>query len=339
MERSSIIQAYILDQARELFRELGLDALSDPAVGESAREVLAVLHEKVRDGSIAEVVRYLLRAEAQLVAGRLDDARSSLFSLVDDAKTPSDIRGLAFDRLGDIAWWGSDFKTAAGLYQRSIQLRPEDTRTRKDLARAMWHLGETTAAAESFGVEAPKAVDAPAGKVVFDAPNCGVIEVHGLYVGPQGCGVMALQGCLDDESTGMVATGSLGTMAQEACDLAWAIWRRSGSHKSRGVRVHAPQAGMLKEGPSLGLAVYTLFGAVLGQVHPLVGDAFTGEIDLKGNVLPVGGVRDKVLAAYLSGFRRVFLPQHNLAEVEESFKDTLEIRPVSHINQVCEALQ
>ena len=339
MARPSAIFSYVLDQAHELLRELGFEGLSESLEGGAARDVLVVLHDRVKDTSLSEEVRDLLRAEAKLVAGRLEDAKSTLFELIDDSGTPVDIRGLAFDRLGDIAWWDADFKSAAELYQESIQLRPDDNRTRKDLARAKWHLGEAALTEESFGGDAVSSVEAPAGKVVFEESESGVIEVHGLYVGAGGSGVMALQGCLEDETVGMVATGSLGTMAQEACDLAWAIWRRSGAHESHGVRVHAPQAGVLKDGPSLGLAVYALFGAVLGQIHPVVGDAFTGEIDLKGNVLPIGGAHEKALAAYLTGFRRLFLPLANLSEVKEGFSDTLDIRPISHIDQLEDALR
>ena len=337
MIRRPVHRSYIADQARELADELGVTVAPSDA-SPRAHDLLEALHAAARDRSMPEGLRALLRAEAKLLAGRFDDAERQLKAIAEGAGVSGGVRGLALDRLGDIEWWRGGFAEAAALYRRSLELRPDDHRTRKDLARALWHLGEASATNEAFGGGAGLRVEAPPGDVVQSRHADDIAEVFGLYVSGQGAGAMVLQGCLDD-TPGMVATGSLGAMAQEACDLAWSIWRRTRSESAKGVRVHAPQAGVLKDGPSLGLAVYTLFGAILGQLRPEPGDAFTGEIDLKGRVLPVGGARDKALAAYLTGLRRVFLPRDNLAELGEGFDGILDVRPISHVSELSEALQ
>lgn len=81
-----------------------------------------------------------------------------------------------------------------------------------------------------------------------------------------------------------------------------------------------------------------LFGEILGRVQADPGDAFTGELDLRGHVQAIGGIRDKALAAYLSGLRRLFLPKANVAEIEEGFRDIVELRPVEHVDEVAEVL-
>jgi len=333
MSRPAIHRGYIVDQTRELVRELALIGAGGNPLNLSPRELLEILHAVTRDSSRADDLRTLVRAEASLLAGRALEAEVRLDRLASSEAASDRVRGLAMDRLGDLHWWRGDFAVAASHYRQSLELRPQDQRTRKDLARALWHLGQAAPTDSTFGGDTRSRVAAPPGAVVHSRPSTDVVEVYGLYVSSGGAGLMIIQGCVDD-GPAMVATGSLGATAQEACDLAWAIWRRSRPDIAAGVRVHAPRAGVLKDGPSLGLAVYVLFGAVLQELRPDVGDAFTGEIDLRGNVLPIGGARDKALAAYLSGVRRVFLPRENLAELGESFDGILDLRPLSHVEEL-----
>ena len=337
MSSRLVHQDYVLDQARELIEEVGLLADQDERSLRSASEVLRVLHSGAKEQALAGDLRGLLRAEAQMLAGRLEIADISLAQLVEDETVSDRIKGLALDRRGDLSWWRGAFREAAELYRRSLEIRPDDSRTRKDLARALWHLGEPQASEEVFGGDVQGRVIAPQESIVATVLNDDVAEIFGLYVTGGGAGVMPLQGCTET-APGLVTTGSLGTMAQEACDLAWSIWCRKPEFSGKGARVHAPQAGVLKEGPSLGLAVYVLYGVILGRYTPTPGDAFSGELDLRGRVLPVGGIQDKALAAYLCGIRRLFFPKANLEEVEAGFSDILELRPIEHIDELEEVL-
>ncbi len=105
------------------------------------------------------------------------------------------------------------------------------------------------------------------------------------------------------------------------------------------VHLHLPEAAIPKDGPSAGITLTTaLISALTG--HPVYRDvAMTGEITLRGRVLPVGGVRDKVLAAHRAGMKVVLLPEKNvkdLVDMPKSARNDLKIIPVQHLDQVLE---
>ena len=105
------------------------------------------------------------------------------------------------------------------------------------------------------------------------------------------------------------------------------------------VHLHLPEAAIPKDGPSAGITLTTaLISALTG--HPVYRDvAMTGEITLRGRVLPVGGVRDKVLAAHRAGMKVVLLPEKNvkdLIDMPKSARNDLKIIPVKHLDQVLE---
>jgi len=303
--------------------------------------VLAVLHELASDPGISDYDRLLLRAEAMLLTGRTLDAERAFTSLHTLPGISTRTRGIALDRLGDIAWWRGDFPTAASFYRQSLKYRPEDQRTRKDLARALWHMGARGPIEDWTGERAGRGVDVPAGSVMLSSYNVGqgVTEVFGLYVSARGAGVLPLQGCTEGAAGQLVTTGNLGTMALEACDIAWSLWKRRVDGRPPGIRIHSPQAAILKEGPSLGLAVFVLIGRILEKLDPSPMDAFTGELDLKGRVLPVGGIEQKTLAAYLSGCNRLFLPTQNVDDTTSSFAEVIDLFPVEHVFELEMELQ
>ncbi len=331
------IREYAIEQALGLLEEIGFGGEGPP--DRSAHEVLGRLYEALESDSLPPETAILVRAEAMLVAGRSQQAAELFRKVVDDPRSSDNALGIALDRLGDISWWNSDPRAAVDLYGRSLQLRPQDDRTKKDLARAKWHVGSVDSLNSAFGADSADAVASDPGQVFPFASSVaeGVCEVFGLYVSSAGAGAIALQGCMDDQS-GLTATGNLGTTAQEACSVAWSIWARGTTGADRGVRVHSPGGEIHKDGPSLGLAVFTLIGAVYGEIRPRPADCFTGELDLRGAVLPIGGAEKKALAAYLSGFRRLFLPTRNLAEVAGAFGGILELVPLDHVDQVTRSL-
>lgn len=105
------------------------------------------------------------------------------------------------------------------------------------------------------------------------------------------------------------------------------------------IHLHLPEAAIPKDGPSAGITLTSaLISALTG--HPIYHDvAMTGEITLRGRVLPVGGVRDKVLAAHRSGIKVVMLPEKNmkdLVDIPKSARNELKIIPVKHMDQVLE---
>jgi ATP-dependent Lon protease len=105
------------------------------------------------------------------------------------------------------------------------------------------------------------------------------------------------------------------------------------------VHIHIPEGAIPKDGPSAGITIATaLISAFTGrEVNKEVG--MTGEITLRGRVLPVGGVREKILAAHRSGLKTVVLPRRNikdLVDVPKRARDELRLVPVEHMDQVLE---
>ncbi len=146
-------------------------------------------------------------------------------------------------------------------------------------------------------------------------------------------------------------TGSLGEVMQESIQAAMTVVRSRADglrinpefHEKRDIHVHVPEGATPKDGPSAGIAMCTaLVSSLTG--NPVRADvAMTGEITLRGDVLPIGGLKEKLLAAHRGGIARVLIPKDNerdLEEIPENVKQDLEICPVKSIDEVLElALQ
>ncbi|RCU43654.1 MULTISPECIES: endopeptidase La [Corallincola] len=146
-------------------------------------------------------------------------------------------------------------------------------------------------------------------------------------------------------------TGSLGEVMQESIQAAMTVvrsradkWRISPDfHEKRDIHVHVPEGATPKDGPSAGIAMSTALVSTLTG-NPVRADvAMTGEITLRGEVLPIGGLKEKLLAAHRGGIKRVIIPHENardLEEIPDNVKQDMEIHPVRWIEDVLElALQ
>ncbi|MEP1447089.1 MAG: endopeptidase La [Paraglaciecola sp.] len=153
------------------------------------------------------------------------------------------------------------------------------------------------------------------------------------------------------ESTSVVGkgkttfTGSLGEVMQESIQTAMTVVRsrseklriNSDFHEKRDIHVHVPEGATPKDGPSAGIAMCTaLISALTG--NPVRCDvAMTGEITLRGEVLPIGGLKEKLLAAHRGGIKTVIIPKENerdLEEIPDNVKQDLNIHPVQWIDEV-----
>jgi ATP-dependent Lon protease len=170
----------------------------------------------------------------------------------------------------------------------------------------------------------------------------------GLAVTGAGGDVLFVEASLADRetgTTGVTLTGQLGDVMKESAQIALSYLRSHGaelelpvSHlKDRGVHVHVPAGAVPKDGPSAGVTMTTALASLLSgrAVRPEV--AMTGEVSLTGRVLPIGGVKQKLLAAHRAGIATVLIPQRNepdLDDVPEDVRKQLQIHPVSDVREV-----
>jgi ATP-dependent Lon protease len=105
------------------------------------------------------------------------------------------------------------------------------------------------------------------------------------------------------------------------------------------IHVHVPEGATPKDGPSAGVGMVTSIVSVLTQIPVKKDIAMTGEVTLRGNVLPIGGLKEKLLAALRGGIKTVLIPDENekdLAEIPDNVKEGLTIIPVKHVSEVLE---
>ena len=103
------------------------------------------------------------------------------------------------------------------------------------------------------------------------------------------------------------------------------------------IHVHVPDGATPKDGPSAGLAMVTSIVSALTQIPVRRDIAMTGEVSLRGNAMPIGGLKEKLLAALRGGITTVLIPQENekdLVDLPESVTSGLEIIPVTHVSEV-----
>ncbi len=143
----------------------------------------------------------------------------------------------------------------------------------------------------------------------------------------------------------IIKTGSLGEVMQESIQAALTVVRSrceslgitGDFYEKQDIHVHVPEGATPKDGPSAGIGMCTAMVSVLTDICVRSDVAMTGEITLRGQVLPIGGVKEKLLAAHRGGINKVVIPKENerdLADVPENIKSDMEIYPVSWIDEV-----
>ncbi len=140
-------------------------------------------------------------------------------------------------------------------------------------------------------------------------------------------------------------TGKLGDVMQESVSAALSYVRsrsitfgiKPTVFEKRDIHVHVPEGATPKDGPSAGIAMATSIVSILTGIPVRRDVAMTGEITLRGRVLPIGGLKEKLLAALRAGITTVFIPKDNekdLAEIPDNVKKHLKLVPVSHVDEV-----
>ena len=143
----------------------------------------------------------------------------------------------------------------------------------------------------------------------------------------------------------MKTTGKLGDVMKESIEAAASYVRsispelgvKPPKFETMDIHVHVPEGATPKDGPSAGLAMVTSIVSVITGIPVRKDIAMTGEVTLRGNALPIGGLKEKLLAALRGGIKTVFIPEENakdLVEIPDNVKSGLEIVPVKHVREV-----
>jgi ATP-dependent Lon protease len=170
----------------------------------------------------------------------------------------------------------------------------------------------------------------------------------GLAVTGAGGDVLYIEASLADPetgSTGLALTGQLGDVMKESAQIALSFLRSHGAElelpvtslRDRGVHLHVPAGAVPKDGPSAGVTMTTALASLLSGRKVRADLAMTGEVSLTGRVLPIGGVKQKLLAADRAGISTVLIPARNAPDLDDVPAEVLErltVHPVSDVRQV-----
>lgn len=172
----------------------------------------------------------------------------------------------------------------------------------------------------------------------------------GLAVTGAGGDVLFVEASLADPETGaagLTLTGQLGDVMKESAQIALSFLRSHGAElelpvtglKDRGVHIHFPAGAVPKDGPSAGITMTTALASLLSGRLVRTDVAMTGEVSLTGRVLPIGGLKQKLLAAHRAGITTVVIPKRNEADLDDvpaEILEKLEVHPVTDVRQVLE---
>ena len=172
-------------------------------------------------------------------------------------------------------------------------------------------------------------------------------QVTGLAWTQVGGELLTIEAASFDGKGKTIKTGSLGDVMQESIQAALSVVRSRAEtlgidpkfYENQDIHIHVPEGATPKDGPSAGAAMCTAVTSVLSKIPVRSDVAMTGEITLRGEVLKIGGLKEKLLAARRGGIKMVLIPEGNvrdLKEIPDNVKNDLDIRPVKWIDEVSE---
>ena len=187
------------------------------------------------------------------------------------------------------------------------------------------------------------------GKPKFRSRKKGEVSEVGMATGlawtEVGGEILTIETSLLKGKGALTLTGSLGDVMQESARAAVSYVRSRAEiydadpdfHEKKDIHIHVPEGAIPKDGPSAGISLATSLFSAVTRLPVLKDVAMTGEITLRGKVLPVGGIKDKVLAAFRAGIRTIVLPAENekdLEEIPKEVREAIEVHLVENMDEV-----
>lgn len=180
---------------------------------------------------------------------------------------------------------------------------------------------------------------------ILETDEIGII--NGLAWTAVGGEIMQLETAATEGTGKIILTGSLGDVMKESASAAVTFARLNALkygidpdfYKNCDIHIHATEAAVKKDGPSAGVTIATALISALTKIPVKRDIAMTGEITITGRVLPIGGLKEKSMAAYRGGVKKVFIPYDNipdLDEVDETVKANVEFIPVKNVSEIIE---
>ena len=176
-------------------------------------------------------------------------------------------------------------------------------------------------------------------------PHDEVGTINGLAWTQVGGEIMQMEVAVLEGSGKTVLTGNLGEVMKESAEAAITFVRANAAkygidiefYKTKDIHIHATESAVPKDGPSAGVTIITaLISALTGRaVRRDI--AMTGEVSIRGRVLAIGGLKEKAMAAYRGGVKRVFIPSDNIPdidEVDEKVRENIEFIPVQYVSEI-----
>jgi ATP-dependent Lon protease len=159
-----------------------------------------------------------------------------------------------------------------------------------------------------------------------------------------GC-IMSTEVAIVEGKGKLTLTGKLGDVMQESAQAAMSYVRSRAArlglprdfYRNVDIHIHVPEGAIPKDGPSAGITMATALASALSKIPVRRDIAMTGEITLRGKVLPIGGLKEKLLAALRVGIKEAIIPKENekdMAEVPENIRNNMKIHPVENMDQV-----
>ncbi|SHH20179.1 endopeptidase La [Thermosipho atlanticus] len=178
---------------------------------------------------------------------------------------------------------------------------------------------------------------------ILEKPTIGVAT--GLAWTPYGGTTLFIESILFPGKGSLIITGQLGEVMKESAKIALSLTKRICGEKfsqvfeKSDIHIHVPEGAVPKDGPSAGVTIVTSLVSAIKKVPIKNNIAMTGEITLRGRVLPVGGIKEKVLAAYRKGIRKIILPKLNEYDIEKVPKEVLDEMDFVFVEDIDEVLK